>query len=866
MTKKSLYTSSIRIILPALITLVLFAVSVFFVFVPSVEKQILRRKKETSAELVHTAVSMISEYESRVHSGELSLEGAKERAAERLRNMRYGPQGKDYFWVVSMDENPMLLVHPYIPRLENLPLSEYTQGEQKSAVEKAYETIKNSEDNKASFAYRWQWKDDPTQIKEKVSYVQLFEPWDWIIGTGLYMEDVKEEIAEIKKRLWIIFIVILIIVTILTAYLILQAFNYERAQERVTHALAESEERYRKIFDSAGDTILVIKDGYLVDCNRKALEMFNCPRSRLIGRSPLDLSPEVQANGQKTKDLSKEYMKKAYQGEEVFFEWRHRRDDGSLFDAEVALVPADFNEEHYAMAIVRDVTERKRTQVEMQRLVRAIEDAAEEVVITDLEGTIEYVNPAFERITGYSRTEAIGQNPRILKSGKHDAAFYQDMWKTIQSGQVWTGRLINKRKDGSLITEEATISPILSSKGLGLGYVSVKRDISNHLQMENQLRQAQKMEAIGQLAGGIAHDFNNILSGVLGFAEIILDKIENDEEVDKYSVNQILHAANRARELVQQILTFSRRQDVEMRPVSLGKIAREALKLLRASIPATIRIEQDILAKNDIVLADPTQMHQVVVNLCTNAYHAMRESGGILSVKLEQVEIKRDTIARFKNLKPGQYLRLVVSDTGCGIPPENLERIFEPFFTTKARDEGTGMGLSVVHGIITRHGGDIVVQSEPDEGASFEIFIPRQTVDVKEIAPQDEEIPGGDESVLLVDDEATLTEVVGMVLESLGYHVDSTNDPREALQAFQKNADKYDLVITDLTMPNLTGSDLAMHIHNIRQDIPIIMLTGYGETTLSTPIPQNIIDLVIHKPVTRAKLAQHVREVLDSNS
>ncbi|MBU0964735.1 MAG: PAS domain S-box protein, partial [Proteobacteria bacterium] len=509
---------------------------------------------------------------------------------------------------------------------------------------------------------------------------------------------------------------------------------------------------------------------------------------------------------------------------------------------------------------IRDIADRKQAEKQLARQASAIEQAAEEIIITDSEGIIEYANPAFEQISGYSRAEAISKSFAFLESKKEDHA-YTEMWAAIRAGEVWRGRLTTRKKDGGLAEADATVSPIFDPAGNRMGYVFVKRDVTEQIKVEAMFRQSQKMEAIGTLAGGIAHDFNNILSAIFGFAEIA--KLETAETSGAHRcLVKILEAAGRARDLVKQILTFSRQTDIKPRPIQPKIIVKETLKLLEASLPSTIEIRANLQA-NEAVMADPTSIHQIIMNLCTNAGHAMRKSGGILDISLINVELDHDFARVHPEIKPGPFLRLTVSDTGHGMSHDVKERIFDPFFTTKGEGEGTGMGLSVVHGIVRSLGGTIAVHSEPDEGSTFSVYLPihsRQQVKKEE---QEEIIPGGKEHIVFVDDEEFIVDIAQQMLEMLGYRVMGKTDSREAFAYFKEHADEVDLVITDFTMPHMTGIDLAKEIRKIRPELPILLCTGYNTGFSEAELKETGINAFILKPVVRKELAGVVRKVLD---
>jgi signal transduction histidine kinase len=390
----------------------------------------------------------------------------------------------------------------------------------------------------------------------------------------------------------------------------------------------------------------------------------------------------------------------------------------------------------------------------------------------------------------------------------------------------------------------------------------LEKVIEERKKAEIQLRQAQKMEAIGTLAGGIAHDFNNILSSILGFTELAQMRVPEDHEIQS-DLAQIFNAGNRAKDLVQQILTFSRKTDQESKPVQVDLIVMEALKLLRASIPTTIDIQQRVESKS-LVMGDPTQIHQVLMNLCTNAAHAMQEADGTLSVDLSDTEIDHLFARKHPGMEPGPHLKLSVGDTGCGIPEDVLHRVFDPFFTTKTLGEGTGMGLSVVHGIVTSHKGAITVYSEPDKGSTFTLFFPvikpLQSLGGKAERP----VLEGTERILFVDDESTIVELSQRILESLGYTVVTCSDGMKALELITNDPRGFDLVITDMTMPHMTGDILAREVLKIRSDLPIILCTGFSARINEKEAIELGIRAFVSKPILRSDLAETVRSVLDS--
>jgi PAS domain S-box-containing protein len=508
-----------------------------------------------------------------------------------------------------------------------------------------------------------------------------------------------------------------------------------------------------------------------------------------------------------------------------------------------------------------DITDRKKDEKELIRLKAAIEQSVDGIFITDKNGIVVYVNPAYEIICGYSKAELIGNTPNILKSDYHSKEFYAELWRIIAERQVWSGRFHNRKKDGTIFTEEATISPVLDQNRQIMNYVAVKKDITEKIQMEKHLAQAQKMESIGTLAGGIAHDFNNILAAIIGYTELSIEDVADGSMIGN-NLQEILAAGMRARELVKQILTFARQSDEKIVPIQIDTIIAETLRFIRSSIPSTIEIKSHI-ESNSQLLGNPTQVHQIVMNLCTNAAQAMEGSGGVMRIGLKNVKIDSHSTWVKLGLSPGDYLELQVSDTGVGIPSDQIESVFDPYFTTKAPGEGTGMGLSLIHGIVEGYGGKITVESEIGKGSVFSVYLPKTK---RRDAPDQNKsdlLPSGTEHILFVDDEVSITKLGHQMLERLGYTITTRTSSIEALELFESEADAFDLVITDMTMPKMTGYVLASKLMAIRPDIPIILCTGYSKKISDKMAKEIGIKAFAYKPIVQVELAKTIREVLD---
>jgi len=621
--------------------------------------------------------------------------------------------------------------------------------------------------------------------------------------------------------------------------------------------LRESERKFRDLAEKSIVGIYLIQDGRFRYVNGEMAAIFGYPVQELTDRMgprevihPGDL-PMVEENIRRRIDGELDSLR---------YGFRIVTKDGQVRDVEVFSSLTIYRGKPAIIGTLLDVTESRKMDEELRRLSIAIEQAAEGVIITDPDGVIEYVNPAFERMTGYSRAEAVGSKPGFLKSGRQDDAFYEHLWRTIRNGEIWTGRIANRCKNGRILQVDATISPLATPAGKLMGYVALERDITETVRMEAQLRQAQKMEAIGTLAGGVAHDFNNILGAILGYAELAKFKTV-DDGIQPY-LEQILKACDRSRDLIKQILTFSRRGEQEKRPVAVTPIVKEAMKLLRSSLPATVQIRQTYANRHDTVSADPTQIHQVLINLCTNALYAMRNGEGCLDVRLEEERFSAEVPPCEPELKEGPYLKLIVGDTGEGIDPALKDKIFDPFFTTKKAGEGTGLGLSVVYGIVKDHGGAIAVESEPSKGTVFTIYLPLLDADGTHEERGTADMPRGRGRILVVDDEEPIASLAGEMLASLGYEVTVRFSGHDALGAFRAHPDRFDLVVTDMTMPGMTGAVLAREMLKVRPGLPIVLTTGFSER-IDEQVAKNLgIREFLMKPVSLADLARSVKAQL----
>jgi PAS domain S-box-containing protein len=641
--------------------------------------------------------------------------------------------------------------------------------------------------------------------------------------------------------------------------------TYEDITERklAEIALRESEERCRSVIENIQDVF------YRTDEHGVAT-MLSPSAVGFLGLDSLDdiLGARMESIWMYPEERSKMLERMRRDGAVRDYEVMLKKKDGSpLFAATTSTFRKDDQGNILGVeGIFRDITERKRAEEERMRLVTAIEQAGEAIIITHTNWIIDYVNPAFTAMAGYDGTEVIGEHLRLLKSDKQDRAFYRDIRETLTGGQVWSGRLTNKKKDGSLYETEATASPVRNKSGAIINYVAIHRDITRQVKLERDLRQAQKMEAIGTLAGGIAHDFNNILTAIVGYSEIARFTLAEADPVRR-NLDQVLNASSRATDLVKRILAFGRQTEQKHQPVPIVSVVKEALKLLRPSLPATIeiRLEVSLSQEEGVIFADPTEINQVLMNLCTNAAHAMRACGGALLVRLSYAVVHDRRYSPHPDLESGPYVCVEVGDTGHGIEPGVLERIFDPYFTTKRIGEGTGLGLSVVQGAVRTYGGVITVHSEPNKGTTFKVFFRSMGKQAPTGTEAREALPVGAERILFVDDEAILAEFGKELLESLGYKVVTKTNSLEALETFRADPHGFDLVITDMTMPGLRGEELAREIIALRPGMPIILCTGYSELINETQAREMGIREFFMKPYLAANFAETIRKVLNKH-
>ncbi|MGM0665607.1 MAG: PAS domain S-box protein [Thermodesulfobacteriota bacterium] len=645
------------------------------------------------------------------------------------------------------------------------------------------------------------------------------------------------------------------------------AYLYEQAQRDIAErkqaeeALLDSEQKYRILVENANQAIFVVQDLKLVFFNLKTTELMGYPDEELRSK------PFIEFIHPDDRKMVIDRHVRRLKGEELphIYSFRILHKDGSIRWGELNAVLINWNGNSATLNFLSDITERKQTEdalVESEQRYRALyESTLNPIAIISTDGRYFDANPAFLKFVGKTKEQLLEMRAfDFAPSNKKESQQinHKKLWKS--GGTIETAYLIN----GEEKLLELTITPFLYQNQKAI--LGTGRDITESTKLQSQLRQAQKMESIGTLAGGIAHDFNNILSIIVGNTELaMLDLPKWSPAQD--NLKEVREATFRARELVKQILLFARQKEHAVSNIHLEPIVKESLKMLRASMLSMVEIRENIEEGLPPVLADPSQIQQIIMNLFTNAGQVMEEEGGTLTFTLDSAELETPLYTLSALLPPGRYLRMQVLDTGPGIPSENLERIFDPFFTTKGVGEGTGLGLAVVHGIVQNHKGGITVETEEGRGTVFTVYLPASEVESVEVTAEEKtELPRGTERVLFVDDEPMIMKLGQQMLERQGYEVETRASGTDALECFGQDPNRFDLVVTDMTMPGMRGDRLAEEILAIRPDIPVILCTGYNKQTSKEKSREIGIRALVMKPFTQHMLASTVRKVLDEKS
>ena len=638
------------------------------------------------------------------------------------------------------------------------------------------------------------------------------------------------------------------------AVLVAQDITQRKEAER---ALSESENRMRALLDASQDEILLLGiEGDVLAINKAAEHRLarRADGAHLIGARLDRLLSHDQAESQLTTVREVAATRNALHCEVPV---RSRWFDFWYYPVVLPDKPVT------EVAIyAREVTEQKKLLADLSKLFQALQQSPMSVIITDREGTIEYVNPEFTKVTGYTTEEAIGQNPRILKSGRTPPELYEELWQTITAGGVWRGELLNKKKNGELYWELASIGAVKEGEKL-TNFVAVKEDITARREMEEQLRQSQKMQVVGQLTGGIAHDFNNLLAIVIGNVQLLRERLGSDDAKAREYLDDALWSARRGGELTHRLLAFARKQPLKPSVIDLNDVVRGMSELLRRTLGARIHIEESLAADVWKAVADRGELERVIVNLAVNSRDAM-PTGGTLCLETRNALLDEDYCEQYEEVRPGEYVLLAVTDTGAGMPPEIVQRVFEPFFTTKEMGEGSGLGLSMVYGFVKQSGGHISIYSRVGHGTSVKLYLPRVPSSPNGWADDPSDAPAGDlgsHVVLVVEDEPKLRKAAVKMLERLGLRSIQAENAKDAVELFA--AAHPDVLFTDIELPGgMSGTDLADAVHELDPNIKVLFTTGYArEAVLHERWLEEKIPWLL-KPYSHLDLARELRALL----
>ena len=714
-----------------------------------------------------------------------------------------------------------------------------------------------------------------TKNSEKNFFSGQLHPGVWVLGISLLTMNIYRVLRSVGVRsLFIPFVVGGALGSCLCIYALVH-----RRQMRELHQagaqIRKSEAKYRTFFENSVDAMLVIEDGKFVDCNAAAVAMLGYDhKEAVIHLPPSDLSPDRQPDGRSSVEKADEMMRWAKKQGSHRFEWDHIRKDGTMVPVEVSLTAILGDGVLRFHTVWRDITKRKYAEEslrESEEKFRGLVEASSDWIWEVNDSYVyTYCSPQVEQILGYTPEEVIGKAPSTLMAPEEETRLRKLFSEKVKKGLPLVAiENVNLHKEGREVVLETSGVPVFDEEGKRVGYRGVDRDITHrvqagkaHEELEVQLRQAQKMEAVGQMAGGIAHDFNNLLQIIGGYAE--LSQVDMDpESALGASLKHIDKAAQRGKTLVRQLLAFSRRQIIDPVDLNLNGVFEPLLHMIRGLIGEHIKLKMVLEESLATVHVDRSLVEQVLVNLCVNARDAM-SGGGTLTIETENILFDSEYAQTHSWATEGCYVLLSVSDTGCGMEEETLERVFEPFFTTKEVGKGTGLGLSMAYGIIEQHKGHISVHSERSQGSCFKIYLPavkHRTVEVSSEVPQP--VTGGTETLLVAEDDESVLRLSENTLRSAGYTVLTAKDGRDAVQVFEKHANEIDLVMMDVVMPRMGGKEAMKHILKKNPDLPYLFASGYSEDAVHTDFIQNRGLHLLRKPYQTHAILRKIREVLD---
>lgn len=906
-----------RQLLPVVATVLLFTVALFVFVLPRVETSIVKNRQCQCRELTQSVWSILSSYKRSEWAGQMSREEAQRQAISRIREMRYGNDMSGYFWINDLELK--MILHPYRPDLEHTDLGDYRDPSGKYIFRDIVRLVRDS--TEGFVRYAWARPNDSDHITDKVSYVKLFKPWGWVVGTGVYSDDIKAQVRDLRNYMILISFIVLLIATGIAAHLAISNFRLEafrkqtdgeilnankelrkrdmemtrtnaelKASEKqlavayeelVTvnqrliageRALREREEHYRTLFEKASDAIMILDQGCFVDCNKRTLELFDCRREDILGKRPYELSPRMQPDGRLSEEKAREKVEAALKGEPQLFEWEHRRPDGTPIDAEVNLNEIILPGRSMILAMVRDISDRKKAERavrESEQKYRMVADNSREAIVVIQDGTIKFFNRRLIEMTGCDNDELLDR-PFVELIHPDDRTAVLDRCLSHQDSEKPPGISVNRfldKNDNIRWVDITAVRINWDDQPATLNFINditeKKQAEDDRRQLEEKLKRAERMESVGILAGGVAHDLNNILGPLVGYPDLIMMKLAADHPVRK-QVKMMGSSAREAAELIQDLLTLARRGRYEMEPTSLISVIYHYLespgylKLSEENPKISSRFEIDPSVGN--ILGSAGHLSKMVMNLIVNAFEAMPDSG-VITIGLSQDYLEQ-LRGGYDDIEPGEYLMLRVADTGIGIERDNLKRIFEPYFSKKKMGtSGSGLGLSVVYGIVKDHHGYYDVFSESGKGTEFILYFPL----IKDPVRDEDDTTGdfgGRERILVVDDNPVQRDMAVQLIGSFGYNVAAVSGGTEALAYLETN--RVELVVMDMVMEdNCDGLDCYRAIKKISPDQKAIIVSGYSATDRVDQMQLLGAGTFVKKPYTRDAIGRAIREELD---
>lgn len=883
--RKFSYSDILRIIIPPFLTLFLFILSYFFYFLPQFEKLIIQEKRESVREAVQLAWKVLDYWEREEREGRLSRAEAQAKALQMIEQLRYGVDERNYFWISELSTAHPIM-HPFRKDLIGKNVNKATDSYSIFMTQEFRRIIRES--GEGFVDYLWQYKDNPNVIQPKISFIRGFQPWDWFIGSGIYMKEVQDQIGDVKRNLLLTTWIVAFIISGLSYWIVRERIRSEKKREQAESQRQQEKKRLFDILEFLPDATLVInREGKVIAWNRAIEKMTGISKEEMLGKGdyeyakpfygyarPLLIDYVINRNEEIIGNYQFFYEKNGICQAEAVGPYH---DSGKGIQAMITASPLmdETGEIVGAIESIRDITEHKKSE-EARRIseanYRAIFDSTNEAIFVHdpQSGAILDNNQKACDMYGCTSEEFRTISLSAFVQGEHpytaDAAL-EFIHKAAQGNKQrfeWQA----KDKNGHRFWVEISLSQVVLEGQERI--LAVIRDIDSQKKaeeekrrLEEQLQQSQKMEAVGKLAGGVAHDFNNLLTVIQGYSDLALANTDPGNLTYR-QLEEVKKAASRAESITRQLLAFSRRQIIQPQNLDLNTVIRNLEKMLCRLIGEDIEMRTALKPDLGAIRGDPHQIEQVIINLAVNARDAMPR-GGKLTLETDTVYLDQRYASQHVDVWPGSYIMLAVSDNGCGMTKEIQSRIFEPFFTTKGIGEGTGLGLSMVYGIIKQNGGNITVYSEPGKGTVFKIYFPLIHADSVVILNDNERksISRGTETILLVEDELAVLILIQNILTDLGYQVLSANSAEEAIKLFNEQPESIDLLLTDVVMPHLGGRDLTTRLTGLRPELKILYMSGYTDDAI---VHHGMLESgiqFIQKPFLPNALAQKIRSVLD---